>query len=71
MVRPIPECGPRIGKRCSLTGAPAVITVTFELPVLAWIRSRFFHTGFLRSAASVTVGGVIIAAVSAALGAVG
>jgi VIT1/CCC1 family predicted Fe2+/Mn2+ transporter len=49
----------------------AVITVTFELLVLAWIRSRFFHTGFLRSAASVTLGGVIIAVVSAALGAVG
>jgi hypothetical protein len=38
-----------------------VITVTFELLVLAWIRSRFFRTGFLRSAASVTLGGVIIA----------
>jgi hypothetical protein len=49
----------------------AVITVTFELLVLAWVRSRFFHTGFLRSAASVTLGGVIIAAVSAALGAIG
>jgi VIT1/CCC1 family predicted Fe2+/Mn2+ transporter len=49
----------------------AVVTVTFELLVLAWIRSRFFHTGFLRSAASVTLGGVIIAVVSAALGAVG
>ncbi|MDX6525726.1 MAG: erythrin-vacuolar iron transport family protein [Gaiellales bacterium] len=49
----------------------AVITVTFELLVLAWIRSRFFQTGFLRSAASVTLGGVIIATVSAALGAAG
>jgi erythrin-vacuolar iron transport family protein len=49
----------------------AVVTVAFELLVLAWIRSRFFHTGFLRSAASVTLGGVIIAAVSAVLGAVG
>jgi VIT1/CCC1 family predicted Fe2+/Mn2+ transporter len=49
----------------------AVITVTFELLALAWIRSRFFHTGYLRSAASVTLGGVIIAVVSAALGAVG
>jgi hypothetical protein len=49
----------------------AVITVALELIVLAWIRSRFFQTGFLRSVASVSVGGVIIASVSAALGAVG
>jgi erythrin-vacuolar iron transport family protein len=49
----------------------AVITVAMELIVLAWIRSRFFQTGFLRSVASVSVGGVIIAGVSAALGAVG
>jgi hypothetical protein len=32
------------------------------------IRWRFFHTGFVRSFASVTLGGAIIAAVSAALG---
>jgi hypothetical protein len=47
----------------------AVITVAVELSVLAWIRSRFFQTGFLRSVASVALGGVIIATVSAALGA--
>ena len=49
----------------------AMITVTLELLALALLRSRFFHTGFLRSAASVTLGGVIIAVVSAALGVVG
>jgi erythrin-vacuolar iron transport family protein len=49
----------------------AVITVTIELLALAWIRSRSFHTGFLRSVASVTLGGAIIAATSAALGAIG
>ena len=46
----------------------AVIVITFELVALATIRWRFFHTGFLRSFASVTLGGVIIAGLSAALG---
>ena len=49
----------------------AVITVTLELLALAWIRSRFFHTRFLPSFASVTLGGAIIVALSAALGAAG
>jgi VIT1/CCC1 family predicted Fe2+/Mn2+ transporter len=48
----------------------AVITVAFELLVLAWIRARFFETGFLCSFASVALGGAIIAALSALLGAV-
>jgi hypothetical protein len=48
----------------------AVITIAFELLALAWIRSRFFETSFLRSFASVTLGGAIIAAISALLGAV-
>ena len=47
----------------------AVIVIAFELMSLALIRWRFFHTGFLRSIASVTIGGGIIAAISAALGA--
>ena len=46
----------------------AVITVTVELLALAVIRARFFRTGFLRSFATVTLGGIIIAGVSAALG---
>jgi VIT1/CCC1 family predicted Fe2+/Mn2+ transporter len=46
----------------------AVVTVAFELLGLAWLRSRFFKTSFLRSFASVTLGGAIIAAISAALG---
>jgi VIT1/CCC1 family predicted Fe2+/Mn2+ transporter len=46
----------------------AVIVIALELTVLAVLRWRFFHTGFLSSFASVTVGGMIIAAVSAALG---
>jgi len=45
-----------------------IITVAVELLVLAVIRARFFRTGFLRSFATVTLGGVIIVAVSAALG---
>jgi erythrin-vacuolar iron transport family protein len=45
-----------------------IITVAVELVVLAIIRARFFRTGFLRSFATVTLGGAIIVAVSAALG---
>lgn len=48
----------------------AVIVIAFELMTLACIRWRFFHTGFVRSFASVALGGVIIAAISAALGGV-
>jgi len=48
----------------------AVIVIAFELTALAVIRWRFFHTGFLRSFASVTLGGAIIAAISAGLGGV-
>jgi erythrin-vacuolar iron transport family protein len=47
----------------------ALATIAFELLALAWIRRRFFSTGFLRSFVSVTLGGTIIASVSAALGA--
>ena len=46
----------------------AVIVVGFELVVLAWMRWRYFEVGFVRALATVTLGGVIIAAVSAALG---
>jgi erythrin-vacuolar iron transport family protein len=46
----------------------AVIVIAIELATLASIRWRFFHTGFLRSFASVALGGAIIAAISAALG---
>jgi VIT1/CCC1 family predicted Fe2+/Mn2+ transporter len=46
----------------------AVVVIAVELVALAWIRWRFFDTGFLRSLASVVLGGVIIAAVSAGLG---
>jgi hypothetical protein len=47
----------------------ALAVTAFELLTLAWIRRRFFGTGFLSSLVSVTLGGVIIAVVSAALGA--
>ena len=46
----------------------AIVVIVFELLTLSWIRARFFGTGFLRSFASVALGGAIIAAVSAALG---
>jgi len=46
----------------------AVIVVGVELVGLAWLRWRYFEVGFLRALATVTLGGVIIAAVIAALG---
>jgi VIT1/CCC1 family predicted Fe2+/Mn2+ transporter len=49
----------------------AIAVVAFELLVLAWLRWRFFQVGFIRALASVTLGGVVIAAVSAALGSAG
>src|SRR3954468_3417644 len=49
----------------------AIAVVAFELLILAWLRWRFFEVNFIRALASVTLGGVIIAAVSAALGSVG
>src|SRR4051812_26049187 len=45
-----------------------VVAIGFELVGLAWLRWRFFRTSFLRSFASITLGGAIIAAVSAVLG---
>ena len=42
--------------------------IALELLTLAWIRWRFFSTGFVRSFLSITLGGAIIVAVSAALG---
>jgi len=44
---------------CAITGGG-----TF----LGWLRHRFFDTGFVRSFVSVTVGGAIIASLSAGFG---
>jgi len=49
----------------------ACVVVAFELVGLAWLRYRFLGTGFLRSVAHITLGGTVIVAVSAALGAAG
>lgn len=46
----------------------AAVAIAFELVALAWIRWRFFETGFLRSFASITLGGAIIVAISVGLG---
>jgi VIT1/CCC1 family predicted Fe2+/Mn2+ transporter len=46
----------------------AIVVVAFELLTLAYLRWRFFQDSFVKALASVTLGGVIIAAVSAALG---
>lgn len=46
----------------------ALIVIGLELVVLAYLRHRFFDTSFARSLAAVTLGGVLISAVSAALG---
>ena len=51
--------------------AAAVVVILCELVGLAWVRWRFFNTSFLRSFASITLGGAIIVAISAALGAAG
>ena len=48
--------------------AVAIVIVAVELVFLAWLGYRFFRTSFLRSFVSVTVGGAIIASLSAALG---
>jgi len=50
--------------------AVALATIALELVTLAWIRWRFFGTGFLRSFVSIAIGGAIIATVSAAPGAI-
>jgi erythrin-vacuolar iron transport family protein len=47
----------------------ALAAMAFELLTLAWIRRRF-GASFLRSFISITLGGAIIATISAALGAV-
>jgi len=48
----------------------AIAVVAFELLILALLRWRFFDVSFARSFASVTLGGMVIAAVSAGLGSV-
>ena len=46
----------------------AIIVVAFELVMLAFLRWRYFEDSFVKALASVTLGGIIIATVSAALG---
>jgi erythrin-vacuolar iron transport family protein len=46
----------------------AIVVVGFELVLLAWMRWRYFEVGFVRALATVTLGGIVIAVVSAALG---
>jgi VIT1/CCC1 family predicted Fe2+/Mn2+ transporter len=46
----------------------AIVVVAVELLILAWLRHRYFQMSFARSFLSITVGGTIIAAMSAALG---
>jgi VIT1/CCC1 family predicted Fe2+/Mn2+ transporter len=49
----------------------AAVVVAFELVALAWLRWRFFRTSFVSSLAYVTLAGLVIGGVSAALGASG
>ncbi len=52
----------------SVAVSVAIAVVASELLILAWLRHKFFHTSFARSFLAVTVGGAIIASLSAALG---
>ena len=56
----IPSYGAAIGV--------AIAVVAGELVILAGLRHRFFRTSFARSFLAITVGGVIIAVLSSALG---
>jgi VIT1/CCC1 family predicted Fe2+/Mn2+ transporter len=47
----------------------AACVVALELVALAWIRWRFFETSFVKSLAYVSLAGVVIAIVGAAVGA--
>jgi erythrin-vacuolar iron transport family protein len=60
----LPFLIPRFG----LALGVAMVVVAIELVVLAYLRWRFFDDSFVRALALVTLGGVIIAAVSAGLG---
>jgi len=46
----------------------AACVVAFELVALAWLRWRFFQTSFVSSLGYVTLAGLVIAGVAAALG---
>jgi VIT1/CCC1 family predicted Fe2+/Mn2+ transporter len=46
----------------------AAVVVAFELVMLAFLRSKYFGDSFTRALGTVTLGGVIIAAISAGLG---
>ncbi len=46
----------------------AIVVVASELLILAYLRHKFFQTSFARSFVAVTVGGAIIASLSAGLG---
>ena len=48
----------------------AIVVVGFELIALAYLRYRFFAVSFGRALATVTLGGVLIAVVSAVVGSV-
>jgi VIT1/CCC1 family predicted Fe2+/Mn2+ transporter len=48
--------------------ATAVVVVAIELVVLAFLRWRYFGDSFMRALGLVTLGGVIIVAISAGLG---
>jgi hypothetical protein len=46
----------------------AIVVVAAELLTIAWLRHKYFQTGFARSFVAVAVGGTIIASLSAGLG---
>lgn len=50
------------------TAIGAGVSMAFSEVALAWVRWRFFGTGFVRSFVAIALGGVIITAVSVLLG---
>ena len=49
----------------------AVVVVAIEMLGLAWIRWKFFETGFLKSLVAISIGGAVIALVGALIGSAG
>jgi VIT1/CCC1 family predicted Fe2+/Mn2+ transporter len=59
---------PILISKTSTALAVAYVVVSIELVVIAYVRKRFLHVSMRTSLVQVTLGGIVIAAVGAALG---